>query len=64
MIPFVCTLDAAKGANEVQVKFGLAHGKDGLRVSMAEVFLERVGDYFVGGNGPSQLTLGRDRDEG
>jgi len=74
MIPFVRTLEMAKGVNEVLAKNGLKRGVDGLKVNMmaelpsnvflAEEFLEYFDGFSIGSNDLTQLTLGLDRDSG
>ncbi len=72
MIPFVRTLDEAKGVTEALAANGLERGKDGLRLIMmcelpsnavcAEEFLEYFDGFSIGSNDMTQLTLGLDRD--
>ncbi len=72
MIPFVRTLDEAKGVSEALAANGLERGKDGLRLIMmcelpsnavlAEEFLEYFDGFSIGSNDMTQLTLGLDRD--
>ena len=74
MIPFVRTLDEARGVIEVMAENGLKRGKDGLRVIMmcelpsncllADRFLEHFDGFSIGSNDLTQLTLGLDRDSG
>lgn len=74
MIPFVRTLDEARGVIAELEKNGLKRGKNGLRVIMmceipsnallAEQFLEYFDGYSIGSNDLTQLTLGIDRDSG
>merc|ERR1711972_874875 len=74
MIPFVRTLDMAKGVNDVLEKNGLKRGEDGLKVNMmaelpsnvflADDFLEYFDGFSIGSNDLTQLTLGLDRDSG
>ena len=72
MIPFVRTLDEAKGVIELLKDNDLERGKDGLRVIMmcelpinallADDFLEYFDGFSIGSNDMTQLTLGMDRD--
>jgi len=72
MIPFVRTVDEARGVIEVLDKNGLKRGVNGLRVIMmceipanaliAEQFLEFFDGFSIGSNDLTQLTLGLDRD--
>ncbi|MCF6282952.1 MAG: phosphoenolpyruvate synthase [Candidatus Polarisedimenticolaceae bacterium] len=72
MIPFVRTLEEAKGVSEALADNGLERGKDGLRLIMmcelpsnavlAEEFLEYFDGFSIGSNDMTQLTLGLDRD--
>ena len=72
MIPFVRTLDEAKGVTEALAANGLERGKDELRLIMmcelpsnavcAEEFLEYFDGFSIGSNDMTQLTLGLDRD--
>jgi pyruvate, water dikinase len=72
MVPFVRTLDEARGVSELLAKNGLARGDDGLRHIMmcelpsnavlAEQFLEYFDGFSIGSNDMTQLTLGLDRD--
>ena len=72
MIPFVRTLDEAKGVIEALAANGLERGKDDLRLIMmcelpsnavcAEEFLEYFDGFSIGSNDMTQLTLGLDRD--
>lgn len=74
MIPFVRTLDEAKGVSELLSEHGLARGDNGLRHIMmcelpsnallAEEFLEYFDGFSIGSNDLTQLTLGLDRDSG
>ncbi|MDX8399685.1 MAG: phosphoenolpyruvate synthase [Gallionellaceae bacterium] len=74
MIPFVRTLDEAKGVIAELEKNGLKRGVNGLRVIMmceipsnpllAEQFLELFDGFSIGSNDLTQLTLGIDRDSG
>jgi len=72
MIPFVRTLDEAKGVVDALAKNGLKRGENGLRLIMmcelpsnavlAEEFLEYFDGFSIGSNDMTQLTLGLDRD--
>ena len=72
MIPFVRTLEEAKGVSEQLAKNGLARGDNGLRHIMmcelpsnavlADEFLEYFDGFSIGSNDMTQLTLGLDRD--
>ncbi len=74
MIPFVRTLQEARGVIVELEKNGLKRGENGLRVIMmceipsnailAEQFLEHFDGYSIGSNDLTQLTLGIDRDSG
>lgn len=74
MIPFVRTVDEARGVIGVLKKNGLVRGKNGLRVIMmcelpsnallADAFLEYFDGFSIGSNDLTQLTLGLDRDSG
>ncbi|MGO8756160.1 MAG: phosphoenolpyruvate synthase [Gallionellaceae bacterium] len=74
MIPFVRTLDEARGVIAELEKNGLKRGENGLRVIMmceipanpllAEQFLEYFDGFSIGSNDLTQLTLGIDRDSG
>ena len=74
MIPFVRTLDEARGVLAEMEKNGLKRGENGLRVIMmceipsnpllAEQFLELFDGFSIGSNDLTQLTLGIDRDSG
>ncbi len=74
MIPFVRTLDEAKGVTELLQQNGLKRGDNGLRVIMmcelpsnavlADAFLEYFDGFSIGSNDMTQLTLGLDRDSG
>ncbi|MBS0288279.1 MAG: phosphoenolpyruvate synthase [Proteobacteria bacterium] len=74
MIPFVRTLEEAKGVLEVMAENGLKRGEAGLRVIMmcelpsnailAEEFLTLFDGFSIGSNDLTQLTLGLDRDSG
>jgi len=74
MIPFVRTLDEARGVIAEMEKNGLKRGENGLRVIMmceipsnallADQFLEYFDGFSIGSNDLTQLTLGIDRDSG
>ncbi|WP_428634343.1 phosphoenolpyruvate synthase [Sedimenticola sp.] len=74
MIPFVRTLDEARGVVEALEANGLKRGENGLRLIMmcelpsnavlAEEFLEYFDGFSIGSNDMTQLTLGLDRDSG
>lgn len=74
MIPFVRTVDEAKGVIAQLEKCGLKRGKNGLQIIMmcevpsnallAEDFLEYFDGFSIGSNDLTQLTLGLDRDSG
>ncbi len=74
MVPFVRTLDEARGVVELLAQNGLERGRNGLRLVMmcelpsnailAEAFLEFFDGFSIGSNDLTQLTLGLDRDSG
>ncbi|TWE09190.1 phosphoenolpyruvate synthase [Rudaeicoccus suwonensis] len=74
MIPFVRTLDEARGVIDLLGKHGLKRGENGLQVVMmcevpsnaviADQFLEHFDGFSIGSNDMTQLTLGLDRDSG
>ncbi|GMR15078.1 MAG: phosphoenolpyruvate synthase [Gammaproteobacteria bacterium] len=74
MIPFVRTIDEARGVIEVMRGFGLEQGKHELKVIMmcelpsnallADQFLDIFDGFSIGSNDLTQLTLGLDRDSG
>ncbi|MEH6456176.1 MAG: phosphoenolpyruvate synthase [Cocleimonas sp.] len=74
MVPFVRTLEEAKGVTELLAENGLARGDNGLRHIMmcelpsnavlADQFLEYFDGFSIGSNDMTQLTLGLDRDSG
>ncbi len=74
MIPFVRTLEEARGVVELLAKNGLKRGEEGLRVIMmcelpsnallADAFLEHFDGFSIGSNDLTQLALGLDRDSG
>jgi pyruvate,water dikinase len=72
MIPFVRTLEEAKGVVDLLAVNGLRRGENGLRVIMmcelpsnavlADDFLKHFDGFSIGSNDMTQLTLGLDRD--
>ncbi len=72
MVPFVRTLDEARGVSELLTENGLARGDNGLRHIMmcelpsnallADEFLQYFDGFSIGSNDLTQLTLGLDRD--
>jgi pyruvate,water dikinase len=72
MIPFVRTLEEARGVVDLLAENGLKRGQDGLRLIMmceipsnvllAEDFLKLFDGFSIGSNDLTQLTLGVDRD--
>ncbi|OHV08744.1 phosphoenolpyruvate synthase [Kushneria phosphatilytica] len=74
MIPFVRTLEDARGVIDVLAEQGLKRGENGLKVIMmcelpsnallADQFLEYFDGFSIGSNDMTQLTLGLDRDSG
>ena len=72
MIPFVRTLDEAKGVTQLLEQNGLKRGENDLKVIMmceipsnallAEDFLQYFDGFSIGSNDLTQLTLGLDRD--
>jgi pyruvate, water dikinase len=74
MIPFVRTLEEARGVVQLLDANGLQRGKDELKLIMmceipsnavlAEEFLEYFDGFSIGSNDLTQLTLGLDRDSG
>ncbi|MCP5141638.1 MAG: phosphoenolpyruvate synthase [Gammaproteobacteria bacterium] len=72
MIPFVRTVEGARGVIEVLEANGLKRGEHGLRVIMmceipsnallADEFLDHFDGFSIGSNDLTQLTLGLDRD--
>ncbi len=74
MVPFVRTVDEAKGVIELLEANGLKRGENGLRIIMmcelpvnallADQFLEYFDGFSIGSNDLTQLTLGLDRDSG
>jgi pyruvate,water dikinase len=74
MIPFVRTLDEARGVIDLLEQNSLKRGENGLRVIMmcelpsnavlADEFLAFFDGFSIGSNDMTQLTLGLDRDSG
>jgi pyruvate,water dikinase len=74
MIPFVRTVEEAKGVAELLERFGLPRGVNGLKwIMMCEIpsnplladeFLQIFDGFSIGSNDLTQLTLGIDRDSG
>jgi pyruvate,water dikinase len=74
MIPFVRSVDEARGVIGLMASLGLKRGIDGLKIYMmceipanallAEQFLEHFDGFSIGSNDLTQLTLGVDRDSG
>jgi len=74
MVPFVRTLKEADQVLAIMQEFGLARGKNNLKIVMmceipsnailAEQFLERFDGFSIGSNDMTQLTLALDRDSG
>ncbi len=74
MVPFVRTVEEARGVVELLAAHGLKRGENGLRLIMmceipsnallAEEFLEHFDGFSIGSNDLTQLTLGLDRDSG
>jgi len=74
MIPFVRTVDEARGVIAEMSKNGLRRGENGLRIIMmcevpsncllAAEFLQYFDGFSIGSNDLTQLTLGIDRDSG
>lgn len=72
MVPFVRTLDEARGVIRVLEEEGLKRGENGLKIVMmceipsnallADAFLEFFDGFSIGSNDLTQLTLGVDRD--
>ncbi|GAB5078437.1 phosphoenolpyruvate synthase [Arthrobacter sp. AD-310] len=72
MVPFVRTLDEARGVTELLAANGLTRGEDGLEIVMmcelpanallADEFLGYFDGFSIGSNDLTQLTLGLDRD--
>jgi pyruvate,water dikinase len=73
-VPFVRTVQEARGVIELMAKNGLRRGENGLRIVMmcelpsnavlADAFLEHFDGFSIGSNDLTQLTLGLDRDSG
>ncbi|BBA36672.1 phosphoenolpyruvate synthase/pyruvate phosphate dikinase [Methylocaldum marinum] len=74
MIPFVRTLEEARGVAELLQRFGLPRGVNGLKwIMMCEIpsnplladeFLQIFDGFSIGSNDLTQLALGIDRDSG
>jgi len=74
MVPFVRTLEEARGVVALLAELGLKRGENGLKLIMmcelpsnavlAEQFLEYFDGFSIGSNDMTQLTLGLDRDSG
>src|SRR5512134_364157 len=74
MVPFVRTVQEARGVIDLLAKNGLRRGENGLRIVMmceipsnallADEFLEYFDGFSIGSNDLTQLTLGLDRDSG
>jgi pyruvate, water dikinase len=72
MVPFVRTLDEARGVIELLGKNGLRRGENGLEIIMmcelpanallADEFLDHFDGFSIGSNDMTQLALGLDRD--
>jgi len=72
MIPFVRSLDEARGVIELLAENGLSRGENGLEVIMmceipsnallADEFLDYFDGFSIGSNDMTQLALGLDRD--
>jgi pyruvate, water dikinase len=72
MVPFVRTVEEARGVVELLEEHGLKRGENGLRLIMmceipsnallAEEFLEYFDGFSIGSNDLTQLSLGLDRD--
>lgn len=72
MVPFVRTVDEARGVVELLAQNGLHRGEQGLRLIMmcelpgnavlADEFLEYFDGFSIGSNDMTQLALGVDRD--
>ena len=74
MVPFVRTVDEARGVVELLAENGLKRGEHDLRLIMmcelptnallADAYLEHFDGMSIGSNDMTQLTLGLDRDSG
>ncbi|MBL0075875.1 MAG: phosphoenolpyruvate synthase [Rhodocyclaceae bacterium] len=74
MVPFVRTVEEARGVVELLAAHGLKRGENELKLIMmceipsnallAEAFLEHFDGFSIGSNDLTQLTLGLDRDSG
>jgi pyruvate, water dikinase len=74
MVPFVRTVEEARGVVALLGELGLGRGVNGLKLIMmcelpsnavlAEAFLEHFDGFSIGSNDMTQLTLGLDRDSG
>jgi len=74
MVPFVRTVDEARGVTELLAANGLKRGENGLRLIMmcevptnallASQYLQYFDGMSIGSNDLTQLTLGLDRDSG
>jgi pyruvate,water dikinase len=74
MIPFVRTVEEARGVLALMAEQGLKRGDQGLKIYMmceipanallAAEFLEHFDGFSIGSNDLTQLTLGVDRDSG
>ncbi|TFC48887.1 phosphoenolpyruvate synthase [Cryobacterium sp. TMT1-21] len=72
MIPFVRTLDEARGVIDLLAENGFRRGENGLEIIMmcelpanallADEFLDHFDGFSIGSNDMTQLTLGLDRD--
>ncbi len=72
MVPFVRTVDEARGVTALLTEFGLRRGEHELKIVMmcelpsnallAKEFLEYFDGFSIGSNDLTQLTLGLDRD--
>lgn len=72
MVPFVRTLDEARGVVDLLAENGLRRGENGLEVIMmcelpanallADEFLDHFDGFSIGSNDMTQLALGLDRD--
>ncbi len=74
MVPFVRTIEEAKGVIDLLAQNGLRSGQNDLKIIMmceipsnvvlADQFLELFDGFSIGSNDLTQLTLGLDRDSG